>query len=155
MRFLYFTFICILFLSACSSRSKPDSISENVDGVTATKQVEKSDFEIRLFVNKVNSDDNTFELEAAVCYTGNRSEITINHGEPIGDPAVIQTIGLSTSLKASEWLTQDITLPSPRTQIKSFYENDGKITLHAYFDAEGYEHGVGEYLSLTAEEIPR
>ncbi|MCQ4087594.1 hypothetical protein [Saccharibacillus sp. JS10] len=166
MKLLSLILICILFLSACSPSSKPDYISKNHDGVTATKKIENSDFEIRLFTKKVNPDDNTFTLEGAIRYTGNRSEIIIHHGDPIfaatlnidgktiGDPTDIQTIGLSATLKANEWLTQNITLQSSRTQMKSFFEKDGKITLHAYFDAEGYAQKAGEYLSLTAEEIP-
>ncbi|GGO00750.1 hypothetical protein GCM10010969_22320 [Saccharibacillus kuerlensis] len=110
-----------------------------------------------------------FELEAGIRYIGDRPEIEIMHGDPlisssiiiegeeIGGPSVVITIGIFTTLKANEWHTQDITLQSSRTQIKQFYEKDGKITINAGFSADGYtyEQKDNAFLSLKAEDIPR
>ncbi|WP_172195603.1 hypothetical protein [Saccharibacillus qingshengii] len=161
------TVLLLLLLSACSTDSTPDSVTEDNDKFTAVKQIKESDFELRLVVDRIEEEDNTFTLEAGIRYTGDQPEVIISHGDPlfaatlsidgeqIGGPISISAVGLSTPLKAKEWITENLAIQSSRTQIKQFYKKDGKITLHAYFDSSDEELENASFLSLKAEEIPR
>ncbi|NGZ77991.1 hypothetical protein [Saccharibacillus alkalitolerans] len=158
-----------LLLSACSSDDIPDSVTEDEGQVTAIKRIPDSDFELRLVVDRLEEGDKAFTAEAGLRYVGDQPEVTIVHGDPlfigslmiddkrVGGPAGINTVAISTPMKADEWLTEKIDLPASKTQIKQFYEKDGNITLYAGFSADDYEDGRGTDATLTlkAEEIPR
>ncbi|WP_172253353.1 hypothetical protein [Saccharibacillus deserti] len=160
-------FLLLLLLSACSTDSTPDSVTEDKDKFTAVKQIEESDFELRLVVDRIKEEDNTFTLEAGIRYTGDQPEVKIMHGDPlflailtidgeeIGGPFGVNTIGIYTPLIADEWHTETISLQSSKTQIKQFYEKGGDITLHAGFSADGYKQEELEnaIVSLTSENL--